>query len=518
MRIESDLVIVNGNIHTMDPTKPHATALAVKSYKIIAVGSDEDVLDLVPHAKKVIDMGGKTIIPGFVDGHTHLTSTGVRYFQVHLHDVSSLEEAITALKSGAEQKEVGEWVIGWGYDESKWKNRRYLTAKDLDTVSKKHPVCAIRVDGHLMSLNTLGLDKIGIDLNQEGVDKDKKGNPTGILRDIDDMYKGIRASPEETYEGAIMGTRIAASLGITTAIDNIAHGQLRQIREAEHKNLLNARIVVNIPDDLLSNLVKIGITSGMGTPLSRIGGLKIFTDGSIGAKTAAVNEPYLCEKDNKGRLLYEKKKFQRVIKKAIGAGIQTVTHAIGDRAIEMILTAFEELSDEEKAIVRTQRHRIEHAEMISEVQIRRAAALGIILSMQPNFVGEWQLEGGMYDERFGPERVKYLNNFRVVLDNGARLCFGSDGMPLGPLYGIWCATTHLNPKVQLTVEEALRCYTLESAYASFLEHTVGSIMEGKRADFVVLSKDILRTPPNMIKDIQIERTFLGGEAVYESHA
>ncbi len=516
VKVEADLVVVNANVITMDPEKPNASALAVKSFKLIAVGENDDVMDLLPTAKRVMDLGGKTVIPGFVDGHTHLTSTGIRSKHADLTKAKSPEDAISILKKHVASNPPSDWIIGWGFDESNWEKKRYLNSTDLDNVSTEYPIAAIRIDGHLISVNTLGLEKIDVDLNHEGVERDKKGNPTGVLKDIDEMYDKLQGSKDEIQKGVVAGTKIAASHGITTAIDNIAENYLREIREIEHRDEMYSRIVVNIPLGQMNHLLKLGITTGMGTPLTRIGGVKIFTDGSIGAGTAAVFKPYNGQKDNLGMLLIEKRKMLSIIKKAIAGRLQTVTHAIGDRAIEMVISAFEDLTDEEKELAKDQRHRIEHAEMISEDLIRRAAALGLILSMQPNFVGNWQLEGGLYDQRFDNERVDQMNAFRIALDNGARLCFGSDGMPLGPLYGIYSATTHPNPNVRISVEEALRCYTVESAYASFLERTVGSLKVGNRADFVVLSNDIFSIPPQRINEIEIEMTMMGGEVVYSS--
>ncbi|MHA2372969.1 MAG: amidohydrolase [Candidatus Thorarchaeota archaeon] len=510
MKLEADLVIVNANIITMDPQKTQASALAVKSYKLITVGNDEDVADLLPNAKRVMDLGGKTVVPGFIDAHTHLTNTGVRSTQVKLDSVRSVEEAIQELKDTTEQYESGEWIIGWGWDESNWTKKRFLTMKDLDSVSTEHPIAAIRVDGHLISVNSMGLERIGVNLSEEGVGKDSKGQPTGILRDIEGMYEKLRATDAQIQEGVMTGNQIAASLGITTAVDNAPEGYLRQIREVERLHKQSTRMIVNIPISQLKHLVSLGITSAIGTPLTKIGGVKIFTDGSIGAGSASLFEPYKGERENFGMLLMEEKEFSRHVKNAVKNGIQTVTHAIGDKAIEMVISAFEGLAESEKTVVRDQRHRIEHAEMISDTQIRRAVGLGLILSMQPNFVGRWQQENGLYEERLGKERTEKMNNFRLALDNGARLCFGSDGMPLGPLYGIWSATTSTNPDVKLTVEEALRCYTMESAYASFLDRSLGSLQEGKRADFVVLSENILKVPHDSIKDIQVEMTFVGG--------
>ncbi|MFW9793986.1 MAG: amidohydrolase [Candidatus Thorarchaeota archaeon] len=512
MKIEADLVVFNGNIITMDPQKPTATALAVKSYKVLAVGNEDEIIDLVPDAKRVIDLGGKTVVPGFIDAHTHLTSAGIKSAHVQLDKAVSLGEAVGFLTDAASNYPKGEWILGYGWDESEWKKKRFIEAKDLDHVSKDHPVMATRVCGHLASVNSTGLEKLGISLEQEGVLKDKKGNPTGILVDIEEVWETVHPSPEKIQEGVITGNKIANEKGITTVVDNASAGTLRQIREVETNHQLTTRMIVNIPVEQIESMINLGLTSGMGSPLVKIGGVKIFTDGSIGAKTAYVTKGYNDDPKNNGMLLFPQKEYASIVKKAVANNIQTVTHAIGDAAIEMVIATFEDLDD--KSILRDQRHRIEHAEMINEYQIRRAVGLGLILSMQPNFVGRWQQEEGLYDQRFDEERVRGMNMFRVALDNGARLCFGSDGMPYGPLYGIWSAVTHPNERVRLTVEEALRCYTMESAYSVFQERTLGSLTVGKRADFVVLSDNILEIPEDKIIETDVEMTVVGGIVEY----
>jgi predicted amidohydrolase YtcJ len=508
MKVEADLVVFNGNIVTMDPQNPQASALAVKSYKILAVGEEEEVLDLVPTARRVIDLGGKTVVPGFIDAHTHITSDGVRSRHPNLGTATSVDSALEMLQAALPNYRKNEWVLGFGYDESTWPERRYLTATDLDRVSTDNAIMATRIDGHLASVNTKGFEKLGIPEKTEGVDKDKKGRPTGILKDIEEVWDKIWPGPERIREGIKAGNDIANQHGITTVVDNAREGSLKHIREVEMERELTARMVVNIPVSQMNHLIKLGITSGMGSPMVRIGGVKVFTDGSIGAMTAAMSNDYKGAKGNKGRLLIAPKKYASIVKKAVANDIQLATHAIGDEAIEMVISTYEKLKDKER--IRSQRHRIEHAEMINEYQIRRAVSLGLILSMQPNFVGRWQLEGGLYETRFDEERVRGMNMFRVALDNGARVCFGSDGMPYGPLYGIWAATTHPNDRVRLTVEEALRCYTMESAHSVFQENTLGSLTVGKRADFVVLSENLLRIPPERVKDIDIEMTVVGG--------
>jgi len=512
MKLEADLIVFNGNIITMDPQRPNATALAVKSFKVLAVGDEEEVVELIPTARRVIDLGGKTVIPGFIDAHTHLTSAGVKAKHVQLDKVGSLGEAIQFLRDAVSKYPKGEWILGYNWDESEWTEQRYIQSKDLDSVSKDHPIMAMRVCGHLVSVNSLGFKMLDISQNQEGVQKDRLGRPTGVLKDIEEVQQKLRPTAEQFREGVIVGNRIANEKGITTVVDNAVAGVLRNIREVEANQNLTTRMIVNIPVEQIDHMINLGLTSGMGSPMVKIGGVKIFTDGSIGAKTAYVSRGYKDDPKNKGMLLFPQSEYESTIKKAVEHNIQTVTHAIGDEAIEMVISTFENLPN--KNILRKQRHRIEHAEMINEYQIRRAVSLGLILSMQPNFVGRWQQPGGLYDHRFDEEQVRGMNMFRVALDNGARLCFGSDGMPYSPLYGIWSATTHQNERVRLTIEEALRCYTLESAYSVFQEHTLGSLTVGKRADFVVLSHNILEVPPDDIIDIDIEMTVVGGIVEY----
>lgn len=498
----------------MDPSNPTASALAVKSYKIIAVGDEEEMSSIAEGAKRVMDLGGKTVVPGFIDAHTHLTSAGVRTKDVDLTNTYSIQEVKEQLLRAIQGHPKDQWLLGFGWDESRWNERRYIMASDLDDVDSETPIAVFRIDGHLATVNNMGLRILQNQLSEKGLERDEQGRPTGILRDMDDIFRTIREKRGDIIEGVVAGNKIANRHGITTAVDNVSAQYIKSIRDAEAQGLLSTRMVINPPIELMKHMIGLGLTSGMGSPMFRLGGIKSFIDGSLGARTAYLRDPYTDAPEERGKLLIDKKKFRRHVVTAVKNGIQTVTHAIGDAAIELVISAFESIKDRQR--LRQQRHRIEHAEMITEDQIRRAASLGLILSMQPNFVGQWQMDGGMYEERLGRNRVERMNMFRTILSNGAHLCFGSDGMPYGPLYGIWCATNHPNRDQRLTVEEAIRCYTMEGAYSVFMENNIGSITPGKRADFVILSRNILKVPISAIRDIEIEMTFVGGNIEYSS--
>ncbi|MEE8566637.1 MAG: amidohydrolase family protein, partial [Candidatus Bipolaricaulota bacterium] len=247
MKFEADLVVFNGNIITMDPQKPLATAIAVKSYKILAVGNDEDAMALIPSAKRVIDLAGKTVVPGFVDAHTHLTISGIKSTHVQLDKVRSIKGVQKELKKALSRYSKDQWVLGFYWDESNWKAKRYVTGKDLDEVSTEHKIGVFRVDGHLVSVNSRGLQKLNVDSSQKGVEKDKKGRPTGVLKDIDELDDCFQPSPQEIHQGIIAGNQMANELGITAAVDNIRAGHARYIREAERLNVLTVRMVINVP-------------------------------------------------------------------------------------------------------------------------------------------------------------------------------------------------------------------------------------------------------------------------------
>lgn len=493
----ADLILVGGTIFGV----PDADALAVRCGKIVAVGRSAEVLRLRGSDTQVISCKGQWVLPGFFDGHVHFLKVGLdRTFFVDLSGVRSLSEALEVLRARAEAR-PGEWVVARGWDESRWPEKRYLERADLDRAVPKQPCLAVRVDGHMAAANTLALARGG------GPEGQFVNWERGHLWEeaVDKILALVRPKRETLVEAAAEASRFASSLGVTAVADMGGTPQdLAAYQVAERRGLLRTRVFAYLSVDLLPHLTALGIQRGWGSPCLRLVGVKAFVDGSIGAKTAALLEPYRGEL-GRGRVLLGRGELARIWRKVMEAGLQLAVHAIGDRAIEEVLAAAR-LS----GVGFHDRHRIEHVELPTPAQLRRLHDLGLVASMQPNFL-QWSGPGGMYEERLGPGRVARIDPHRWVLEEGIPLAFGSDGMPMGPLYGIGLALNPPHPVQRVTVEEALTAYTQGAAYATFAEDEVGTIAPGKWADLVVLSADPTKTP---WEKVQVETTFFAGEVVF----
>ncbi len=516
MSIQIDLLVKNGHIITMDPSQQTAEAFAVKAGRILAIGPNKDLSRLTGQAKHVLDLQGATVVPGFIDSHTHLAELGNSLQNLDLSSTSSAEEVLNLVKTQIEKIAPGDLVLGFNWDETSWSTHRYLTLKDLDPISPHNPVVLIRICGHLACVNTIALQQLDIDINHPGVDKDPTtGEAIGVLRDVPIDPRSLQQTEDISNQALLAACRFANSVGITSVHENLYRRQLPFISEylsLWRKNQLTVRIYCNLEDRLLDNIAGLGLTTGLGDEYFRFGGVKVFIDGSFGAQTAAITKPFTDKPSTNGIIVKNEDDFRFILETANKLGLQVNTHAIGDRAIDLALRCHEIQSGSD--IVSQLRHSIIHAEMLTTPLIERVKKIGIWLLMQPNFVHRWGLPGGMYEIRLGPERAKQLNNFRRILDAGIHIAFGSDCMPMNPLYGIYSAVTHPNPATRLTTEEALRCYTIEAAYASFEEQDKGSLSPGKLADFTVLSENPLTVEPKEIRQIRVEKTFLGGISVY----
>lgn len=515
--IDVDLLIINGNIATMDKNNPKSEAIAIRDGRIFAVGNTKEIKEKYT-SKEIIDLQGKFMCPGFNDAHTHLLAVGASLVDVQLQDVKSPKEAIDRIKAKAEKTKEGNWIFGRGWDETNWDEKRYLTLDELDAIAPNNPCFIRRVCGHLAAINSLALKELEIKLDDPDLEVNPKTKkPLGILTfklmdRIRDSEK-LKKTQEEFNESVKAASEFANSLGITSVADNLDIKCVKGYIKGSKNGDLTVRVNMNIPRDKFTNYLEVNFESGFGDNLLRLGGVKIFTDGSIGARTAKLSEPYFDDPTAKGIHYIDEKIFKDTVKLAIENDWQTAIHAIGDEAINLILEAFEVINDPE--LVRKGRHRIEHAEYLLDEQLTRVNKLGIILSMQPNFPGRWGKPGQLYEIRLGPERYKLLNNFRKILDSGALVAFGSDCMPMNPIFGIWSVAAHPIDAIKITAEEALYHYTLGAAYSSFEEEIKGSIEIGKLADFVVLDEDILSIDSEKIKDVNVEMTIFNGKLVYQ---
>lgn len=475
----------------------------------------------IPKGAEVYDVTGMTIVPGFIDSHCHFYDMGISMIRdIKLRDTPSLEAAMIRLKEKAKTTKKGEWIIGTGWDESKWPENRYPTKEDIDAVSKTHPIIIVRICGHLLTLNTSALTIAGITEKTPQpagghVDLGDDGEPTGILRDCRHLVEAY--IPSVTEETAVEGLKIASeyalSLGCTSIGDaGIGSDAFKAYQTALAKGYLKIRANLFINETIQQQSYETGIRTGFGNDMIKVGPTKLLMDGSLGARTAALFEPYTDEPTTKGILNMPPEVLDEKAKTAHKHGNQLAIHAIGDYAIECVINSIQ-IAIKEKPR-KDHRHRIEHCEILSAGQIERIKELGIIPAMQPNFVGEWAGTSSMYEQRLGEERNRLNNPYRILLDEGITIAFGSDGMPFHPIYGIWSAVNHGIKNARITLVEAIKCYTLNGAFASFDEDIKGSVEPGKLADLAVIDRDLTEIKPNDIRDAKVYMTIVNGKILY----
>ena len=478
-------------------------AVAIRCGRIVAVGRSEEVLRLRGPGTELLDLEGRPLLPGFFDAHLHFLQVGLdRVFYVDLSQAGSLSQALELLVRAGKARPGG-WVVGRGWDESVWPERRYLERLDLDRRLPNQPVVAMRVDGHLAVANTLALARC---LRPEGELVDRA---RGHLWEeaAEELLACAQPDRETLVEAAAAASRLAASLGITAVADMGGPQVLPTLQLAETRGLLRTRVFLYLPREELDRLAGLGIRRGFGSELVRIQGLKeVFVDGSIGARTAALTSPY-ADGEGQGELLLAREELATLLRGAERAGLQVAIHAIGDRAIEEAISACELARVSPGA-----RHRIEHLELPTPAQLQRMRDLGLVASMQPNFAARWSGPGKLYETRLGRDRDAVIDPHAWVAEAKLPLAFGSDGMPIGPLFGLAGAINPPHPAQRLPWEAAFRAYTSGGAYAAFAEGELGKIAPGYLADLVVLSAGPSQAP---WEELQVDMTFLSGQLVYE---
>ena len=507
MTAPADLVLRDGEVHTLaDPDETHE-AVAVRDGDIVRVGSTYEVDFLVGVDTEVIDLDGRTVLPGFVDAHTHLRVVGRRQVNADLGGASGPEDCAARLRAAADARE--EWILGFGYDESEW-GGDYLTRETLDAVSTERPVAAFREDLHVASVNSVALGRLREDFPEDDV-RTEDGDPTGVL--VEDaaqvVFEAVDPGLEGTRDLLRAAQERALELGVTGVHEMIRNdNDPRVYREMALAGDLDLRVRLNYWSSYLDAVEKVGLRTNFGSDRLRVGGIKTFTDGSLGGRTAKLSEPY-ADGEGRGNWVVDPADLRALADRAAALDLQLCAHAIGDEAIDAALSTYEAVGDGEDA-----RHRIEHAEILTDDLVERLAESDVVVSMQPNFL-KWAREDGLYESRLGEGRTRDSNRFRDLLDAGARLAFGSDCMPLGPLFGVQQAVTAPAEGQRLTVTEALRAYTRGAALAGFDEDRLGSLEPGKRGDLVVLADSPWAVEPRDIADIDVSMTLIDGEIAHQ---
>jgi hypothetical protein len=495
----ADRIFTNAEVHTLARPDETHEAVAVRDGRTVRVDSAYEVDFLAGVDTDVVDCEGGVLLPGFIDAHTHMEVVGRRLVHADLA-VDSREAALERLREAPSE----EWILGYGYDESTWDDDRYLTREELDSVSEELPVVAFREDLHTASVNSAVLERYAEEFPEEGVRREG-GEPTGVVTEDAAERLRMETAPDrdETRRLVAAARDHAHELGITGVHDMVRQSDApAAYRELAVDGDLDLRVRLYYWADHLDAVAETGLATNHGGDFVEVGGIKTFTDGSLGASTAKLSEPYAdADGENTGEWVVDPEELADIVARADDLGMQLAVHAIGDEAIDVTLEA---LPDDPEA-----RHRIEHAELLPE----DLEDFDAVASMQPNFL-RWAREGGLYEKRLGAERTAASNRFADVLEAGVPLAFGSDCMPVDPLYGVQETATAPVESQRLSVTEALRAYTSGAAYAGHDEDRFGTVDPGTAADFVVLEESPWEVAPEAIDDIDVAMTVVDGEVVY----
>jgi predicted amidohydrolase YtcJ len=546
----ADLLVINAKVYTVDEAQPTAQAVAVIGERIVAVGSNSDVESWRGPRTRVIDAGGKLLLPGFDDAHVHFVSGGSQLDSVQLNDVTSAQEFARRIGERAKVTPKGEWILNGDWDETKWNPPDLPTKQLIDALTPDNPVFVSRYDGHMGLANSQALRMAGITAKTPDppggvIVRDAQGNPTGALKDAatDLVSKVIPPlSHEQRMKAVKRALELAASVGVTSVQHMVAdYADIAVYSELLRKGQLTTRIYAAPLIPQVEDQAKLGIGHAFGGPYLRIGAVKAFADGSLGSRTAYFFQPFLDQPDNRGLLaegMHPLSLMRDRMMEADAGGLQICTHAIGDEAISIVLDLYSEVAKAHPGtwvndggvahfVAPDRRFRIEHAQHMAAKDFDRFAQLGVIASVQPYHAID---DGRWAEARIGHDRASRTYAFRTFLNHKVRLAFGTDWdvAPLNPMLTVYAAVTRATldgknpngwfPEQKLTVAEAVEAYTMGSAYAEFQEKEKGSITVGKLADMVLLSDDIFSIDPVKIRDVKVLKTIVGGKVVYDQFA
>ena len=527
-------VVSAARIHTVDPDQPQAQAMAYdEAGRILALGTTDALLARFPEAAR-IDAGAGTIVPGLIDAHGHVGDLGEARMIADLIGAASKEDVVQRLQVFAQTNPGDGWLVGNGWDQNDWPERRFPTAADLDDAFPERPVWLVRVDGHAGWANSAALRAVERELQgdwqPEGgrIERDQQGRPTGILVDAAmQLVDDVRPAPDAaTVERMLtLGMQAAVAAGLTGVHDaGVPLAELRAYQRLAERGALPLRItaMADGDDQALAELCRTGRYRHASGRL-QMRTVKLYADGALGSRGAALLQDYSDDPGNRGLMVMSPQQLLAAAGKASRCGVQVATHAIGDRGNHEVLAVYEQVLGEQAA--GDHRWRIEHAQVLAPQDLPRLAQLRVIASMQPTHATS---DMPWAEDRLGADRIGGAYAWRQVRDSGARLALGSD-FPVEsvePRLGLYAATTRADadgnppggwrPQEKLSPEEALRGFTLDAAYAGFAEGEVGSLEPGKRADFVILGEDPLSVPPGQLRTLSVRATYVDGKPVYEA--
>ncbi|MHB1297844.1 MAG: amidohydrolase, partial [Gemmatimonadaceae bacterium] len=530
----ADLVVLNGRIYTADGARPVVDAMAVRDGRIVFVGDEGGARALVGPRTETLDLDGRTMIPGMTDAHAHVAGLGEALRDVDLTGTSSYDQVIARVVERARTTPKGEWIVGRGWDQNDWGDTRFPTHEALTRALPDHPVYLTRVDGHAAVVNAMAMQKAGLtkatkDPNGGSIERDAAGNPAGVLVDNAQGLVGraipnaTRAQVKDAIKAAIAEMHRWGMTGVHDA--GASPTEVEIYEELGREKALNIRLNAMISDNAsaIDALLKRGPQAGLYDGMLWLRSIKLYQDGALGSRGAALLEPYSDDAKTTGLLVSAPAHIQDVATRALRAGIQVNTHAIGDRGNRLVLDSYEAAL---KAVpTADHRFRVEHAQILHSDDIPRFAELGVIPSMQASHQTSDMYWAGT---RLGETRLRGAYAWRSLLESGVVVPNGSD-FPVehvNPLISFKASVSRQDargwpvggwfPEQRMTRDEALKSMTLWPAYAAFQEDELGSLTKGKRADFVVLDQDIMRVPDAMLPATKVISTWVGGRKVYQA--
>ena len=531
----ASLVLVGGNVITVDPTFSRHSAIGIRDNEIIAVGSDDDIRNLIGSNTEVIELQGRTVLPGLIDVHGHIHSYGRLLQNLDLNGTSSYEEIVQMVADRVATLEPGMWVIGQGWDQNEWDNKEFPHHAALSEVSPHNPVILNRTDGHAVLVNQSAMDIAQIDASSPDPDggrivRGDTGDPTGVFLDLaEELIRQHEPVTDQLIrERARLTSEALLAVGVTSVHDlGVSPQELQVFKQLDNAQELQVRIYGMFDDPVgdvdYENFFASNIVNPEKVGFLTVNGIKLFRDGALGSRGALMIDPYSDNPGNHGIPVASEQHIYDVTKTALQNGVQVTTHAIGDAAIRSTLDSYERALRE--VPITDHRLRMEHAQIIQDEDIERFADMGVIVSVQPSSVIS---DMSWTETRVGADRVRGAYRFKDFIRSGATLTFSSDfpTESINPFQTMYRAVTrkdeHGNPEngwqpeQALTIEEALKAQTIWAAMAGFQEDSIGSIEVGKLADLVVVSQDVLDISPEQIKDTVVEMTIVDGRVSYRA--